>query len=87
MDPGRLALIVAMGVLTYLMRALPQLVLVRRPIPPGLDRYLRYLACALIASVIASTLFFSGPGFDAAAAPRRAAALAVSVALAAASGR
>lgn len=80
-------IIVGMGLVTYLIRALPQLLFVGRGVPEALDRYLRYLAYALIASVVATSLFFAGTRFEAAAAPRRAAALVVAVAVATWSGR
>jgi len=75
MDPARTAIIVGMGLVSYLMRALPQLFLAGRSFPDAFERYLRYLSYALIASIISTSLFLAGPRFEAAAAPHRALAL------------
>ena len=44
----RIAIIVGMGLLTYLIRVLPQLFFVGRAFSGPFDRYLHYLAYALI---------------------------------------
>ena len=74
-DPARTAIIIGMGLVTYLLRVAPQVFFVGRAFPDAFDRYLRYLAYALIASLISTTLFLSGSRFEAAAAPHRALAL------------
>ena len=79
MDTTRLAIIVGMGLLTYLIRIIPQLFLVGRSFPEAFDRYLRYLAYALITSIISTSLFLSGPRFDAGAAPYRGLALVAAI--------
>ena len=75
MDTPRLAIIVGMGVVSYLIRVIPQIFFVGRSFPEKFDRYLRYLSYAFIASIISNSLFLSGPRFDAEAAPYRAIAL------------
>ena len=76
MDPARTAIIVGMGLLSYLIRAVPQLFLAGRSFPETFERYLRYLSYALIASIVSTSLFLTGPRFEAGAAPHRALALA-----------
>jgi len=75
MDTTRLALIIAMGVATYAIRVLPSLFFAGRNFSPRFDQYLRYLAYALMASVISTSLFFTGAQFEATAAPLRLLAL------------
>jgi branched-subunit amino acid transport protein len=83
MDTTRITIIIGMGLVTYLIRVLPQLFFVGRRFPEAFDRYLRYLAYALIASIVSISLFLAGPRFEAASAPPRALALIVAVLLAA----
>ena len=82
MAPTRLTIIVGMALVSYALRVVPQLLLTGWSFPPAWDRYLRYLAYALVASIISTTLFLSGAHFDVAAAPRRLIALAIAVAVA-----
>lgn len=79
MDTTRVLTIVGMGLVTYLVRVLPQLYLAGRRIPAGTDRYLQYLAYALMASIIAVSLFFAGAQLELSSAPTRGAALLVAV--------
>ena len=74
-DTTRLAIIVGMGLVTYLIRIVPQLFLVGRSFPQAFDRYLLYLAYAFITSIISNSLFLSGQRFDSEAAPYRGVAL------------
>lgn len=87
MDPARSAIIVGMGLVSYLIRAVPQLFLAGRSFPEAFERYLRYLSYALIASIISTGLFLSGGHFDAADAPRRSLALVAAVLVASWSGK
>ncbi len=87
MDPTRTAIIVGMGLVSYLIRALPQLFLAGRNFPDAFERYLRYLSYALIASIISTGLFLSGGHFDAADAPHRSLALVAAVLVASWSGK
>jgi branched-subunit amino acid transport protein len=79
---ARLTIIVGMALVSYALRAVPQLLLTGWSFPPAWDRYLRYLAYALVASIVSTTLLLSGARFDVAAAPRRMIALAIAVATA-----
>lgn len=83
----RIAIIVGMAIMTYLIRVVPQVFFVGLSFPEGLDRYLRYLAYALIAGIISTSLFLSGSHFEAAVAPQRALALLAAVIVASWSGR
>ncbi len=74
-DTTRLAIIVGMGLVTYLIRIVPQLFLVGRSFPQAFDRYLLYLAYAFITSIVSNSLFLSGQRFDSVAAPYRGVAL------------
>ena len=87
MDSARSAIIVGMGLVSYLIRAVPQLFLAGRSFPEAFERYLRYLSYALISSIIATGLFLAGPRFEAAAAPHRALALAGAVLVASWTGK
>lgn len=87
MDPTRAAIIVGMGLVSYLIRALPQLFLAGRSFPDAFERYLRYISYAIIASIVSTSLFLAGPRFEAAAAPHRAIALAAAVLVASWSGK
>lgn len=83
MDPARTAIIVGMGLVSYLIRATPQLFLAGRSFPEAFERYLRYISYAIVASIVSSSLFLSGGRFDAADAPHRSLALIVAVFVAA----
>jgi len=82
MDTTRITIIIGMGLVTYLIRVLPQLFFVGQSFPESFERYLRYLAYALMASIISISLFLAGPRFEAASAPPRAVALVAAVLLA-----
>lgn len=82
-DPTRIAVIVGMGLVTYLFRVAPQVLFVGRTFSETFDRYLRYLAYALISSLISTSLFLSGSRFEATAAPHRAVALLAAIFVAA----
>ena len=86
MDPTRIAIILGMGLVTYLIRAVPLLFFAGRSFPAAFERYLRYLSYALIASIVSTNLFLAGPRFEAAAAPHRALALGVAVLVASRTG-
>lgn len=79
MDTTRILTIVGMGLATYLIRVLPQLYLGGGRFPAAFDRYLQYLAYAMMASIIAVSLFFTGAQIEIAAAPTRGIALLVAV--------
>jgi branched-subunit amino acid transport protein len=81
-EANRLLIILIMGVLAFGARALPQILFVGRNFPPSWDRFLRYLSYALICSIVSTTLFMSGGRFEAGAAPNRAVALVVVIAVA-----
>lgn len=87
MDPARTTIIVGMGLVTYLIRAVPQLFFAGRSFPEAFERYLRYLSYALIASIVSTGLFLAGPRFEAAAAPHRAIALVGAVLVASWTGK
>lgn len=78
----RLELIFILGLSAFVLRALPQLILVGKSFPDTWDRLLRYLSYALLCGLISITLFMSGPRFDMQAAPYRGIALAVTIAVA-----
>lgn len=82
MEFTRSEIIVIMGLTAFALRALPQLFFVGKEFPEIWDRLLRYLSYAFICSIISVTLFMSGARFDAAAAPQRVLALAITVAVA-----
>jgi branched-subunit amino acid transport protein len=82
MAPARLTIIVGMALVSYALRAVPQLLLTGWSFPPAWDRYLRYLAYGLVASIVSTTLFLSGGRFEAAPAPRRMIALVIAVGVA-----
>jgi branched-subunit amino acid transport protein len=82
MAPARLTIIVGMGLVSYALRAAPQLLLTGWSFPAAWDRYLRYLAYALVASIVSTTLLLSGTRLEVAAAPRRMFSLAIAVAVA-----
>ena len=87
MDPARIAVIVGMGLVSYLIRALPQLFLAGRNFPEAFERYLRYLSYALIASIVSTGLFLTGSRFEAAAAPHRTLALIAAILVASWTGK
>jgi branched-subunit amino acid transport protein len=68
-----------MGLMAFVVRALPQVFCVGRTFPESWDRFLRYVSYAFICSIISTTLFMSGARFQPEAAPYRAAALAVTI--------
>jgi branched-subunit amino acid transport protein len=76
-------IISGMALVTFALRVAPQLLLSGWSFPPAWDRYLRYLAYGLVASIVSTTLFISSGSFAAAAAPRRLIALGVAVVIAA----
>jgi len=83
----RLELIFILGLSAFVLRALPQMFFVgtsrgEKFFAPTWDRLLRYLSYALLCGLISITLFMSGPRFDVRAAPYRAVALAVTIAIA-----
>jgi branched-subunit amino acid transport protein len=79
MEISRLQIILMMGLMAFVIRALPQLFFVGGKFPESLDRYLRYVSYAFICGIISITLFMSGERFEAHAAPWRGLALAVTV--------
>ena len=79
MDETRVATILAMGVLAYAARVLPQVLFVGKQFPEAWDRFLRYLSYSLICGIISSTLFMTGARFDSGVAPHRGAALALAI--------
>ncbi len=87
MDEKRILIIAGMGLVSYVLRVTPQVLFVGRSFPAAFERYLRYLAYALIASIISTSLFLTGPRFDAAAAPGRGLALLIAILVASWSGR
>ncbi len=78
----RLELIFILGLSALVLRALPQMFLVGKSFPDMWDRLLRYLSYALLCGLISITLFMSGARFDMQAAPYRAVALAMTIAIA-----
>ena len=82
METARITIIIGMALVTYLIRVVPQLFFVGRTFPEAWDRYLRYLAYALMASIVSTSLFLAGSRFESAAAPVRALALLAAVLLA-----
>ncbi len=79
MDKTRVLIVVGMGLVTYLSRLAPQLLMPGSNFPEGVDRYLRYLSYALVVSVITVNLFMSGARFESDAAPQRSLALVVAI--------
>jgi branched-subunit amino acid transport protein len=79
MAPGRLTIIVGMAVVSYALRVVPQILLTGWSFPAAWDRYLRLLAYALVAGIVATALYLTNGSFDASAAPRRTVALALAV--------
>jgi branched-subunit amino acid transport protein len=82
MGATRLQIIVIMGLMAFVVRALPQIFFVERKFPERWDCFLRYISYAFICSIIATTLFMTGARFDSVAAPYRAAALMVTIVVA-----
>lgn len=82
MDATRVLIVVGMGLVTYLIRVTPQVLMPGRSFPEALDRYLRYLSYALVVSVISISLFLSGARFEAEAAPQRSFALVAAIVVA-----
>jgi len=79
MDGTRVLIVIGMGVVTYLSRLAPQLLVPGSSFPKAIDRYLRYLSYSLVVSVITVNLFLSGARFEAAAAPQRSLAIVVAI--------
>jgi branched-subunit amino acid transport protein len=79
MDGTRVLIVVGMGLVTYISRLAPQLLMSGSSFPEGVGRYLRYLSYALVVSVISVNLFLSGARFDTDAAPQRSFALVVAI--------
>ncbi|HEY7166126.1 MAG TPA: AzlD domain-containing protein [Candidatus Binatia bacterium] len=79
MDSTRLQLIFVMGIVAFLIRAVPQIYFVGRTFPQRGEQFLQYLSYAFICSIVATTLFMSGSHFDSAAVGYRAAALIVTM--------
>jgi branched-subunit amino acid transport protein len=79
MAPGRLIIVFGMALVSYALRVVPQLLLTGWSFPESWDRYLRLLAYALVAGIVATALYLTNGSFDAAAAPRRTVALALAV--------
>lgn len=75
-------IVVGMGLVTYLSRVAPQLLMLDRSFPEALERYLRYLSYALVVSVISMNLFLSGARFETEAAPQRSFALVAAIVVA-----
>jgi len=71
-----------MALATYLLRVIPQLIAAVQNFPAAADRYLKYVAYALVVSTVSISLFVTGGRFDSPAAPRRLIALAIAVAIA-----
>jgi branched-subunit amino acid transport protein len=82
MEMSRIEIILIMGLMAFAVRALPQLFFVGEKFPESWERLLRYLSYAFICSIISVTLFMTGGRFEAHAAPNRAIALFVAVAVA-----
>lgn len=79
MDGTRLTIIFVIGLLTYAMRVVPQLLLVGQQFSEAADRYLRYLSYALICAIVSNVLFMAGNRWDTDATPHRAIALAITI--------
>lgn len=79
MEITRLQIILIMGLMALAVRAVPQLFFVGQTFPEAWDRWLRYLSYGFIWSIISVTLFMSAGRVEAAAAPRRAIALALTI--------
>jgi branched-subunit amino acid transport protein len=82
MEITRLQIIFLIGLMAFAVRAVPQVFFVGEKFPEAWDRWLRYLSYAFICSIISVTLFLSDARLESSAAPRRAIALAVAIALA-----
>jgi branched-subunit amino acid transport protein len=79
---SRNQIILILGFSALLLRAVPLLFVAGKKFPETWDRLLRYLSYSLLCGLISITLFMSGARFDAAAAPYRGVALAVTLAIA-----
>jgi len=79
MDGTRVLIVMGMGLVTYLSRLVPQLLMPGSSFPKGVDRYLRYLSYSLVVSVISVNLFLSGARFETDVAPQRSFALVVAI--------
>jgi branched-subunit amino acid transport protein len=78
----RLQVIFIIGLMAFIVRAVPQLFFVGEKFPDAWDRWLRYVSYGLICSIISITLFMSGGRIETAAAPARAAALGFTILIA-----
>ena len=54
MAPSRLTIVVGMALVSYALRVVPQLLLTGRSFPAAWDRYLHYLAYAMVASIVST---------------------------------
>jgi branched-subunit amino acid transport protein len=81
-DGTRIWLILIMGLMAFGVRVVPQIFFVGRKFPESWDRLLRYLSCALICSIISTTLFMAGGRFEINAAPYRGVALGLAIVVA-----
>jgi branched-subunit amino acid transport protein len=79
MEITRVQIILIMGLMALAVRAAPQLFFVGQTFPEAWDRWLRYISYGFICSIISMTLFMSAGHLEAAAAPRRAIALALTI--------
>ncbi len=79
MDSTHLTTIFIIGLFTYALRIVPQLLLVGKQFSEPADRYLRYLSYALICAIVSNVLFMTGNRLDVNAAPHRAIALAITI--------
>jgi branched-subunit amino acid transport protein len=75
MEITRIEMILILGLSAFAFRAVPQLLFVGENFPERWDRLLRYLSYAFLCSIISTTLFMTGAGFDSGAAPNRVLAL------------
>jgi len=75
MGSARIQLIFWMGIVAFIIRAVPQIYFLGRTFPKSGENFLQYLSYSFICSIIATTLFMSGYHFDSGAVGYRAAAL------------
>ena len=82
MEITRIQIILILGLSAFALRAAPQLFFIGKSFPERWDRLLRYLSYAFLCSIIATTLFMTGPRFESAAALYRVIALVATIAIA-----
>jgi branched-subunit amino acid transport protein len=82
MEITRIEIILILGLSAFALRAVPQLFFVGGSFPDRWDRLLRYLSCALLCSIISTTLLMTGPRFDSGPALYRTLALVATIAIA-----